>query len=266
MWGPEPVRLCTKDDLVLAADYYARVTDTVSYLLGHGFTGSAGNPQVRAVAEHLHGRGASVLALSFRGHGSSQGSSTVGADEVLDVAAALSWLRERRPGVPIVTLGFSMGASVMVRYAGLAGTPGWSELDNPPDAVVAVSGPGRWYERSTEPMRRLHLGVETRLGRLVLSKIFKTRVGGGWELLPVSPVEVAGAIAVPALIVHGDADPYFGLEHPRMLASAAPTSELWIEAGMGHAENATGGELLDRIDDWARRATGAAPVSETMDG
>jgi predicted alpha/beta-fold hydrolase len=263
MWGPEPVRLCTKDDLVLTADYYARVSDTVSYLVGHGFTGWAGNPQLRAVAEHLHGRGASVLALSFRGHGSSQGTSTVGADEVLDVAAALSWLRERRPGVPIVTLGFSMGSSVMVRYAGLIGS---GVLSGPPDALVAVSGPGRWYERSTEPMRRLHLGVETRLGRLVLRRIFKTRVGGGWDLLPVSPVEVAGAIAVPALIVHGDADPYFGLEHPRMLASAAPTSELWIEAGMGHAENATATELLDRIDDWARRAVGAPSSSATMDG
>lgn len=262
MWGPEPVRLCTKDDLVLTADYYARVSDTIGYLLGHGFTGSAGNPQLRAVAEHLHGRGASVLALSFRGHGGSQGTSTVGADEVLDVAAALSWLRERRPGVPIVTLGFSMGASVMVRHAGLIGS---GVLTGPPDALVAVSGPGRWYERSTQPMRRLHLGVESRLGRLVLRRAFKTRVGAGWDLLPVSPVEVAGFIAVPALIVHGDADPYFGLQHPRMLASAAPSAELWIEAGMGHAENATGTELLDRIDDWARRAVGAPASSATMD-
>ncbi len=247
MWGPEPVRLCTEDELVLAGAYYARVSDGPSYLLGHGFTGSVSNPQFRAVAEHLHDRQASVLAMSFRGHGTSEGLSTVGVDEVFDVAAGLAWLRSRRPNVPVITLGFSMGASVMIRHAGL------SDPSALPDAVIAISGPGRWYERGTKPMRRLHTGVETRFGRQVLRRFFDTRVGGGWDLLPVSPVEVAGQIRVPTLIVHGDADPYFGLEHARMLASTAPGAELWIERGMGHAENATAPALLDRIDDWARR-------------
>ena len=245
MWSPEPVRLCTADDIVLSADYYSHISDGPVYVLGHGFTGSARNPRPAAVAARLHERGASVLALDFRGHGASEGLSTIGVSETEDVAAGVAWVRARRPGVPVITLGFSMGASVMVRHAGLGGVA---------DAVVAVSGPGRWYERGTEPMRRLHFGVETRIGRWALDRFFHTRVGGGWDLLPVSPVEVASAIEVPLLVVHGDADPYFGLDHPRMLAAAAPHSELWLEAGMGHAENATSMELLDRIDDWARAA------------
>jgi pimeloyl-ACP methyl ester carboxylesterase len=60
------------------------------------------------------------------------------------------------------------------------------------------------------------------------------------------------------LVVHGDSDAYFGVEHARMLAAAAPVAELWIERGMGHAESATTPGLLDRIDDWARRAVGAS--------
>jgi pimeloyl-ACP methyl ester carboxylesterase len=251
MWGPEPVRLCTEDGLFLSAAYYTSVTDGPSYLLGHGFTGASDNPGFRAVAEHLHGLGATVLAPSFRGHGRSDGLWTGGVHEIRDVAAGLSWLRHRRPGVPVITLGFSMGASVMIRHAGLV--PAGVE---PPAAVVAVSGPGRWYERGTKPMRRLHYGVETALGRQVLRRVFRTRVGGGWDLLPAAPVEVAAAITVPTLIVHGAQDPYFGLAHPRMLASAIRGAELWIEPGMGHAENATGTELLDRIDGWARRAIG----------
>ncbi len=242
---PEPVRLRTADAIVLAADYYAGVSDGLCYVLGHGFTGSARNPRVVRIAERLRGRGASVLALNFRGHGASEGMSTIGVAEVVDVEAAVGWLRARCPDVAVVTLGFSMGASVMVRHAGLGGDT---------DAVVAVSGPGRWYERGTEPMRRLHFGVETRLGRLVLHRAFRTRVGGGWDQLPAAPVEVAGSVTAPLLVVHGDADGYFGVEHGRMLAAAAPRSELWIEAGMGHAENATSEHLLDRIDDWARTA------------
>jgi predicted alpha/beta-fold hydrolase len=250
--GPEPVRLRTADDIVLAADYYTDVSDGPSYLLGHGFTGSSRTPQVVRIAEQLRSLGGSVLVLNFRGHGASEGLSTIGVDEIADVEAGVAWLRARRPGVPIVTVGFSMGASIVIRYAGLAGNP---------DAVVAVSGPGRWYERGTDPMRRLHLGVETRLGRLVLHRMFRTRVGGGWDLLPASPVEVAASISAPVLVVHGDADPYFGLEHGRMLAAAAPNSELWIEAGLGHAENAMTPQLLERISGWVRRTV---PASATM--
>jgi len=262
MWGPEPVRLCTEDGIVLSADYYTRVTSGPSYLLAHGFTGSAARPEVKAVAEHLVERGNCVLALNFRGHGTSEGLSSIGADEVADIAAGLAWLRVKRPGVPVVTLGFSMGASVAVRQAGLAGAAssvrqaglaGEAGLVGP-DAVIAVSGPGRWYERGTKPMRRLHFGAETRIGRLILARAFRTRIGHGWELLPVSPVETAGAIGVPVLIVHGDADPYFPLDHPRMLAAMIPAATLWIEPGMGHAENATSLELLDRMDVWAHTA------------
>ena len=122
MWGPEPVRLCTEDGLFLSAAYYTSVTDGPSYLLGHGFTGSTDNPKFRAVAEHLHEREASVLALSFRGHGALTGCRRWACDEVRDVAAGLAWLRQRRPGVPVITLGFSMGASVAIRQAGLAGS------------------------------------------------------------------------------------------------------------------------------------------------
>lgn len=250
------MRLRTADDIVLAADYYAGVSGgsgSVGYLLGHGFTGSSRTPQVVRIAESLRGSGGSVLVLNFRGHGASAGMSTIGVDETADVEAGLAWLRARQPDVPVVTLGFSMGASIVIRHAGLGGSP---------DAVIAVSGPGRWYERGTEPMRRLHLGVETRLGRLVLHRVYRTRIGGGWDVLPASPVEVVGSVDRPLLVVHGDADPYFGLEHPRMLAAAAPRAELWIEAGMGHAENSVTDSLLERIAGWARRAVG---VSATMD-
>ncbi len=255
IWAREPVLLRTGDDIVLSVAYYAGVSDGPSYLLGHGFTGSSSNEHFRSVAERLHARGASVLALTFRGHGRSGGTSTVGVDEVQDITAALEWLRHRRPGVPVITLGFSMGASVVIRHAGLA------PAGTAADVVIAVSGPGRWYERGTKPMRRLHHGVETRIGRFVLHRVFKTRIGGGWDPLPVSPVEVAASIRVPTLVVHGERDPYFGVEHGRMIAAATPGAQLWLEAGMGHAENATSMELLDRIDDWARHAVS---VSESM--
>ena len=64
---------------------------------------------------------------------------------------------------------------------------------------------------------------------------------------------MVGRIApTPLLIVHGDADHYFPPRHVEALASAAPDAQVWIEAGMGHAETATTPELLARIISWVR--------------
>jgi predicted alpha/beta-fold hydrolase len=260
--GPIPVHLVSFDGVSLVADYYRNVSPAAIYVVGHGFTGSASQPRVRAVVARLLDRGAAVLALNFRGHGPSGGRSTVGVAEIADVAAAVEWVQKTHSATPIVTLGFSMGGSIVIRHAALAAVD--SDGRSTVAAAVSVSGPGRWYERGTEPMRRLHYGVETTVGRLALRWGFKTRVGSGWRLLPAAPVEVISTVRVPVLVVHGDRDPYFGLEHGRMLAGAGsvahPPVELWIEAGMGHAEVAVVPELIDRIDTWVQTALAARGV------
>ncbi|MGE9694997.1 alpha/beta fold hydrolase [Streptomyces sp. CH6] len=124
------------------------------------------------------------------------------------------------------------------------------------DLVIAVSSPARWYYRGTAPMRRLHWLVTRRLGRTVGRFGFRTRIRpGDWDPVPLSPTALAPYIApVPLLLVHGDRDPYFPLDHPRALLRAAGThGELWIEQGMGHAENATDEALLGRLWRWAER-------------
>ncbi|MER5987276.1 alpha/beta fold hydrolase [Streptomyces sp. NPDC001787] len=260
-------------------------TDT-AMVVAHGFTGHLDRPAVRRVARVFSQR-AAVITFSFRGHGRSGGRSTVGDREVLDLAAAVAWARSlghRR----IITVGFSMGGSVVLRHGALytADPAGESVRDSPrdsvqnlirgstavraaerqapaleghteahTDAVVAVSAPARWYYRGTAPMRRLHWVVTRPTGRLVGRYGFRTRIADeNWDPVPLSPVGAVPLIApAPLLIVHGDQDPYFPLDHPRMLAEAAGEggADLWLERGMGHAENASDETLLTRIADWA---------------
>ncbi|HEY9439953.1 MAG TPA: alpha/beta fold hydrolase [Streptomyces sp.] len=229
-------------------------------VVAHGFTGSADRPAVRRAAR-VFARHAAVVTFSFRGHGRSGGRSTVGDREVLDLAAAVGWARElghRR----VVTVGFSMGGSVVLRHAALypaGGSTGAREgriaarTGVHTDAVVAVSAPARWYYRGTAPMRRLHWVVTRPAGRLIGQYGLRTRIDHNeWNPVPLSPVEAVPLIGVPLLVVHGTRDPYFPLDHPRMLAGASRgAAELWLEPGMGHAENAADESLLTRIADWA---------------
>ncbi|MFD4877783.1 alpha/beta hydrolase [Streptomyces sp. NPDC058420] len=234
------------------------------FVVAHGFTGDVDKPHVRRVAEALAQYGA-VVTFSFRGHGASGGRSTVGDREVLDLAAVVAWAREQGHA-RVVTVGFSMGGSVVLRHAALYGSgrfessPGDSggsgregRTEAHTDAVVSVSAPARWYYRGTAPMRKLHWLVTRPEGRLVGRYGLKTRIqNGGWDPVPLSPVEAVPRIApTPLLIVHGERDGYFPVDHPRMLAQAAADhAELWLEPGMGHAEHAATDDLLARIGRW----------------
>lgn len=237
----EPLTLGTADGERLAAVHVQRADGSraVGVVLAHGFTGSTRKPALRAVAAGL-ARHAGVLAFDFRGHGASTGHSTLGDLEVHDVDAAVVALREA--GYErVVTCGWSMGATAVLRHAA---------LHRGVDAVVSVSAVSRWYYRDTVPMRRLHWIVERPLGRVVARHLMGTRIAAaGWDPLPASPVEVAPLIApIPLLLVHGDRDTYFPVEHPEALyAAAREPKELWLLEGFGHAETAATPELLDRI-------------------
>ncbi|MFD6323550.1 alpha/beta hydrolase [Streptomyces sp. NPDC058442] len=228
------------------------------FVIAHGFTGHVDRPHVRRAARAFARHGA-VVTFSFRGHGASGGRSTVGDREVLDLAAAVSWARELGHA-RVATVGFSMGGSVVLRHAALGGGGGGGsgEADGP-DAVVSVSGPARWFYRGTAPMRRLHWLVTRPSGRAVSRYGLRTRIHRrNWDPVPLSPVEAVPRIApTPLLVVHGDRDGYFPLDHPRMLAAAAGEhGELWVEPGMGHAENAASDGLLHRIGDWVVARSG----------
>jgi pimeloyl-ACP methyl ester carboxylesterase len=253
--------LLTDDGTRLEAAYQENAAGEpgIAVVLAHGFTGALDRPAFRRAAEVIaRVDGVSgVVTFSFRGHGRSGGVSTVGDREVLDIDAAVRWAREIGHD-RVATVGFSMGGSVVLRHAAKAGGR------HAVDAVAAVSSPARWYYRGTAPMRRVNWAITRPVGRLVARYGLRTRVhGAGWNPVPLSPVEVVHRIApTPLLIVHGDQDGYFPLDHPLSLERAAGgTAELWIEHGFGHAENAAAPPLLRRIGSWLTAAASAPPTS-----
>lgn len=257
MLAAQGVVLTTSDGIRLRSQHWDPGLRDLGCVVAHGFTGSSRTPDVVAISRALAGTGAGVLAIDFRGHGRSGGRSTVGAEEIHDVAAAVAWLRAHGYA-RVAVLGWSMGGSAVLRHAGLGGDA---------DAVVSISSPGRWYERGTRPMRVVHWLCETRTGHVALRLGRRTRMAGAsWDPVPEAPHEVAGRILpTPLLIIHGDADHYFPLRHARLLLDAAPGATLWVEAGMGHAESATTPDLVARIAGWLHE-TFAASASTGASG
>ena len=267
-------RLLTADGVAISAAYdeaRAEPEAATGFVVAHGFTGSWSRPDSRRVAATLSGYGG-VVSVDLRGHGASTGRSTVGDAEVHDVDAAVQyarWLGHRA----VVTIGFSMGGSVVLRQGALA-SGRWR-----PDAVVAVSSAGYWFYQGTTPMRRLHRAVYSRAGRAVLRGGLGTRVTPvAWtEPYPLSPSEAAGLLApTPLLVVHGGRDAYFPANHAEAVVTAARSgaarrgvddaTTYWLEPEFAHAESAATPALLSRIGAWAVASQRRAPTLTTESG
>jgi alpha/beta superfamily hydrolase len=137
----------TADGVTLEAEYASASTTPPrgAAVLCHPhpqFGGSMRSIVVSALFEQLPGRGISCLRFNFRGVEGSAGSHGAGADEPLDVAAALDVLSgEVHPAVPLFLVGWSFGADMALSVAD-ARLTGWVAIAPPlryTDATAAVA-------------------------------------------------------------------------------------------------------------------------------
>jgi pimeloyl-ACP methyl ester carboxylesterase len=242
------------DGVRISAVHVDRAQRDLCFVVVHGFTGNWREERVAKVIDRLTAFG-SVVALDMRGHGRSGGRTTLGHLEVHDVAAAVEWARELGYRA-VVTVGFSLGGAVVLREAGLSQQG--ILADGRVDAVVSVSAPAFWNYRGTRVMRLVHHLVETRTGRLAMRATGTRVTSREWsDPLPLPPHQAASMLGpVPLLVVHGDVDRYFPIEHPQAIHQAAAASgvrtDMWLVPGFGHAESAISADVLDRIGTWAR--------------
>ncbi len=256
---PQEIELRTVDGVWISAGWVpsrSAEESRATFVLAHGFTGSWREPRVQAVMAHL-ARFGNVLAIDQRGHGRSTGLCTVGMDEVLDVDAAVGHVRRTSRGGAVVTVGFSMGGSVTLRHAALA--PGSVHTpEHRPDAVVSVSAPGFWFYRGTKVMRFVHRLIENPLGRALLKRRGVRLTSKPWpEPPPWSPADSVRKMGdFPLLVVHGDIDHYFPVEHVRVLEAAAESvgnsqATVIVVPGFAHAESTVDPATMDCVGKWA---------------
>lgn len=147
----------------------------------------------------------------------------MGVEEPLDVQAAVA---SAPRGVPVVTVGVSLGGSAAVLQAGrfknVAG-------------VVAISAPAWSGSVEREGSATVHRWAASPLMRLVLASLMRTRVAK--RLVPVAESSATVAAISPSfsIFAHDKHDRFFGPEHAEALFGwAQEPKQLWWLDGMGH--------------------------------
>ena len=234
----ELVALTTADGVSISAARLLGPPDAPAVVvLVHGFLNSSRSPVVHGFARLLASK-VHVVAPDLRGHGRSGGRVTLGALEPLDVAAAVDAAHDAWPGLPVVTVGTSLGGIAVLRHAGIIGGVA---------GTVGISAPA-WYDPDTrDGARRLTRLVESAAMRQVAARFLRTRVG---VLPPVDDMAPVVAEIAPAftVVVHDPDEDYFGEEHARAIYDAArEPKELWLLPGAGHGGDVLTPELADRL-------------------
>jgi fermentation-respiration switch protein FrsA (DUF1100 family) len=216
----EEVSFRSADGVALRGWWFARPGRRV--IVGcSGLNGSKSD--LIGIGPYLYRAGFSVLLFDFRDRGESGASlRSAGYFEWRDITAALAYARERRRGVRIGLLGFSMGAALALLASSEPGVA----------AVVADSSYSSLGELIAERLRRYRLPSRFLLwcaGRFI-------RLRHGYSLDALAPIDaVRRAGFPPALFIHGGADTIIPAEHSVRLhrASGFPGGP-WIVDGAGH--------------------------------
>jgi pimeloyl-ACP methyl ester carboxylesterase len=233
----QAISLTTADGVRLAGACIEGPPDArCTVVLIHGFTNWSRAPRIHAFAQMMAAR-THVIVPDLRGHGRSGGTCTFGRNEPLDVAAAVA---AARPGLPVVTVGASLGgAAVLLHAAAFGGVQG----------TVAVSAPAYWGDLGTVGSNRVQRYITTRSGRLILTRLLRTRIENG----DCATIPHAGSVAPPDepgffLIAHDPGDWYFGPEHAERIYEWAPEpKEMWWYPGGGHGTDLLTREFADRL-------------------
>lgn len=119
-------------------------------------------------------------------------------------------------------------AAVLATFAEELPEPDWDDAESVASYVVAVERP----YAGTIPFDAERVG---RTGARVVERGGPQRSGGNHVRAGEGDHVVHPAsFAVPTLVIHGDADPMFPLEHGRRLAEIVPDAQLLVVPGLGH--------------------------------
>ena len=175
--------------------------------------GNRASPRMLWLAGEVARMGFDALLIDLRGHGTSPGLNTYGLGETLDLLEVLQTLHREGPERPIVAVGFSLGASCILRAMTMT--------DAIRAAVVFAS-----YARLDRELVRHELEYQTagggmaRLARLVSPRLLLASLRL-WAGIPRLPEPADLVTDRPVLLFHCTEDPEIPFAHAQAIIARA---------------------------------------------
>ena len=227
--GTETVEISSASGTRLHGWWIPGTTDGAgTVVLMHGVRGN--RLQMVARARVLHEHGFSVLLFDFQASGESSGRRiTFGKLEGLDAAAAVSFVRDRRPNERVGVIGTSLGGAAAL-------------LGPKPLAVDAMVLESVYPDIDAALSNRLRVNLGRFAGPLftpLLTPAFKLLLppilgAVSSELRPIDHIAMTGT---PILIASGTLDAYTPLREAKALFNrASEPKQFWAVAGATHVD------------------------------
>ncbi|MFG0299432.1 MAG: alpha/beta fold hydrolase [Phycisphaerales bacterium JB047] len=224
-------------------------------LMTHGWGSSRQGSLKRlsAIADDV----SSIIAWDLPGHGEAPGSARMGCDEHRIGADLLDALGD--PGRALFLFGWSMGAGVSLALC--------AQTQNlyPVHGVICEA----LYNRPITPARAVLAlrGMPHRLNLAPAMSLLGIKLGVGPRWRGFDRDQIASAISVPILLLHGDHDPVSPLEDAKMVQHAAPNAELCVIEGGGHnnlwVDPIYRAQSRDAVVGFMKRCSAPAPHTAT---
>lgn len=203
-------------------------------------------------AEFLKAAGYATLLIDFQATGESRGDAiTFGWRERFDVLAAVKFLEQRLPGVPMGIIGSSLGGA-----AALLATPPLDVRALIFEAVYPT------IDVAVENRLRIRVGPLASLMSPLLLWQLPARLDVSRAQL--RPVDHISNVRCPVFVIGGSADRHTTEANTRWLFAAAPEpKQLWILPGVAHVDflDIAGAEYQSRVLAFLEAAFGVRHAS-----
>lgn len=231
-----PLVLRTIDNVTIQGELLAAGNDKV-IIYCHRLLRDGWGDEFERMAE-VFSQGYDLIAISFRGHGSSYGSSSVGGQEILDLRAAVSYAKNSGYR-KVAVVGAGMGGTIGVRAALIFGNI---------DALVVISPSGFAPDIAPFSIGILSdIALGSAFGRIPLQIVTNIRLGERYS--SGFPVDILPFLEhVPTLIIHSSDDRYVSMEKlEHALEERFASDDIVIVPGSRHAEDLIERDILAMI-------------------
>jgi predicted alpha/beta-fold hydrolase len=163
--SPRRERLELADGDFLDLDWTEGESGPIVLIL-HGLQGSSNSPYARGLMAACQARGWRAVVMHFRGCSGEPNRlpRAYHSGETTDLASVIEILKQREPGTPVVTVGYSLGGNVLLKWLAEADTP------HPVEAAAAVSVPYQLEQGA----KRLNEGISKLYQGHLMSSLIKS--------------------------------------------------------------------------------------------